>query len=180
MAYFLGERQMNFSMEPTKTPSPQKRWHITNWPTLAWIETALKLAAIATALVTAGSLLPGINFMPPTGKTWIQVVILGVLSLGLLAAIYDRLLEREIIAMIFVILNNLGHWGMTLLLLQFPKPTLTLLLFSSLMLAGDLVKLAFLFTTDYTVRDLPKSILYILTGIYTSGYIALLLIELLV
>jgi hypothetical protein len=40
-----------------------------------------------------------------------------VLSLGLLVAIYDRILEREIIAMVFVILNNLGHWGITAALL---------------------------------------------------------------
>jgi uncharacterized membrane protein YidH (DUF202 family) len=166
-------------MEPTNTATPNRRWHIANWPTLAWIETALKLVAITVVLATAASLFQGTNFTPPIGKTWIQIVILGILSLGLLAAIYDRLLEREIIAMIFVILNNLGHWGMTLLLLQFPKPTSTLLLFSSLMLAGDLVKLSFLFTTDYRVRELPKSILYILTGIYTSGYVVLLLIELL-
>jgi hypothetical protein len=167
-------------MEPRVTPSSRKEWHVARWPPLAWIETALKLTALTVALVAASSLLKETNFTSPTAKTWIQIVILGVLSLGLVAAIYDRLLEREIIAMIFVIINNLGHWGMILLLFQTPKPITTLIIFGCLMLAGNLVKLGFLMKTDYKVRDIPKSMLYTLTGIYVLGYLSLVLIELLI
>lgn len=37
------------------------------------------------------------NFQPPVGKTWIEVVILGILSPGFLVVIYDPILEREVI-----------------------------------------------------------------------------------
>jgi hydrogenase/urease accessory protein HupE len=118
------------------------------------------------------------SFQPPMGKTWVEVILMTVLSMGLLVAIYDRILEREIVAMAFVILNNLGHWSITATLLTKPIPDQALLLFSSLMLFGDLVKLAFLIIHDFDVRDTPKTVLYGLTGIYIAGYLAVAILEL--
>jgi hypothetical protein len=80
--------------------------------------------------------------------------------------------------MAFVILNNLGHWGMTLALFSDPKPGQALLIFSLLMLTGDLVKLAFLKRPNFEVCDTPKSVLYGLTGFYAFGYLLLVVLEL--
>jgi hypothetical protein len=159
-------------------PKPRTSWHIAKWPPLAWIETLVKLVALATAIYTAINVIGHGTFQSPTGSTWVEFIILIILSLGLLAAIYDRLLEREIIAMVFVIVNNLGHWGMTIALLADPKPTNALLRFGVLMLVGDLLKLVFLKTSDFKVRETPPSILYGLTASYIIGYVLLILIEL--
>jgi len=44
------------------------------------------------------------------------------------------------------------------------------------MLAGDLVKLAFLATSDFTVRAVPPAVVYGLTSVYAVGYVVLIVI----
>jgi hypothetical protein len=152
---------------------------VAGWPPLAWLETAVKLVALAmgvTALVRATS--TGL-FWLPGGARLAQLIILAALSLGLVAAIFDRLAEREIVAMIFVVVNNLGHWSMVVALASKPGPGGLLPAFAGLMLLGDLVKLVFLKVHDFAVRDTPRAALYGLTLFYAAGYAALLVLELL-
>ena len=80
--------------------------------------------------------------------------------------------------MAFVLLNNLGHWGMVIALAAKPGPGWMLPAFAALMLLGDLVKLVFLKAHNFTVRDTPKVALYGLTSIYVAGYLLILLLEL--
>ena len=155
----------------------RKQWHVARWPALAWLETLIKLAALSVAYVATYLAITRGTFIRPLGATWVELAILGILSLGLMAAIYDRLSEREIIAMIFVILNNLGHWGLLVALLSEPKPTTALLSFSLLMLAGDLIKLTFIKRHKFEVRDTPRAVLYGLTGLYIAGYMGLILLS---
>lgn len=79
--------------------------------------------------------------------------------------------------MVFVLINNLGHWGMVYALLTVPGPVALLLAFAALMLAGDLVKLVFLRVHDFKVRDRSQATLYGLTLVYVAGYLAILLLE---
>jgi hypothetical protein len=111
------------------------------------------------------------------GARLAQEILLAVLSLGLLAAIADRLVEREGIAMAFVLLNNVGHWCMTVAVARDPDVGGYLVAFAALMLAGDLVKLAWLARTGYRVRDLSPAVPFVLTGVYVAGYLALILLE---
>lgn len=155
-----------------------KRWHIAKWPPLAWLETAIKLVALGIGVGTAVSSLANPNFALPTGAGLVQFILLIILSLGLLAAIFDRLTDRELIAMGFVVLNNLGHWGMVLALATTTDLGNAVWLFAGLMLLGDLVKIWFIKTTNFTVRDFPQRTLYMLTGVYVVGYTLILLLEL--
>ncbi len=156
-----------------------KRWHISQWHPLGWVETGIKLAAHAVAIVTLARALGGGPYVLPGGWRLAQLVIMGLMSLGLTFAIYDRYLEREIIAMGFVILNNVAHWGMTLALTAVHGPGTLLLFFCFLMLAGDLVKIVFLKISGFGVRDVPRPVLYLLTGLYVGGYALILLLEVL-
>ena len=160
------------SNEPTK-----KRWHVSSWPLLAWLETVIKLAALVLGIVALVQALSGGTFALPGGLRLVQLVILAFLSLGLVAAIFDRLAEREIVAMAFVVLNNLGHWGMVVALATEPGPGWLLPAFAALMLLGDLVKLVFLRVHDFGVRDTPQAVLYGLTSVYVVGYLVILLFE---
>lgn len=155
-----------------------KRWHVAPWPPLAWLETVIKLTALVLGTIALVQALSGGTFALPGGLRMAQLVILALLSLGLVAAIFDRFAEREIVAMIFVIINNLGHWGMVVALASEPGPGGLLLAFAGLMLLGDLVKLVFLKVHDFSVRDTPKAVLYGLTSAYVVGYLAILLLEL--
>lgn len=152
-------------------------WHVAQWPPLAWLETAIKLIALGIGVGTAVSALNSGSFSFPTNLRLVQFIILAVLSLGLVAAIFDRLADREIVAMGFVILNNLGHWGMVLALATTNDLGRSVWLFAGLMLLGDLVKLWFIKVENFTVRDFPQRVLYGLTLVYVVGYALILLLE---
>lgn len=153
-------------------------WYIADWPPLGWIETGLKAIAIVIGIFVGIKAVGVGSFAFPVGIRLIQWIVLAVLSLGLIAAIFDRIAYRDIISMVFVIFNNLGHWGMMLSLLFVSGPGYRLILFCGLMLLGDIVKLIFIATTDFTVRDTPRSVLLSLTGFYVIGYIAILILDL--
>lgn len=164
-------------MTSSSSVTDSKRWHVAAWPPLAWLETVIKLVALVFGIAAFIDAAGTGTFDLPSGARLAQVVVLAILSLGLLAAIGDRLIEREVIAMAFVLVNNAGHWGMLGALLLGDNGH-GVALFAALMLAGDLVKLLF-FTvhTDFTVRDAPRAMLYALTGIYAGSYALLLLLE---
>jgi len=162
-----------------KSDSSVRRWYVAQWPPLAWLETVIKLVAIGVGVAAFVGVLSKGDWALPSGLRLAQAIVLALLSLGLVTAIFDRLAEREVVAMIFVILNNLGHWGMVLALASESGPGGALVAFCALMLAGDLVKLFFLKVHDFTVRETPRSVLYGLMLSYVVGYAVVLILELL-
>ena len=154
-----------------------KQWHVATWPLLAWLETVVKLAGICTGIAALIEAATGGGLGMPEGARLAQFIIMVVLSIGLIAAIFDRIIEREIVAMLFVLVNNVGHWSVVIALAADDVPTTLIVTFGILLLVGDLLKLAFLATTNFTVRQIPRSVLYGLTIAYVVGYSSLLLLE---
>ncbi|HTI35398.1 MAG TPA: hypothetical protein VL422_17100 [Miltoncostaea sp.] len=150
-------------------------WHVGDWGLLGWAETALKSAGI---LVGIGALLAALGGDPDgaSGARLAAVVILGVMSLGLVAGIADRVAGREVVGLVFILGMVAGHVAMTVALARDGGLEGALAAFAALMLAGDLVKLVFLRTTGFRVRDLPPVVVFGLTTAYAVGYVALLLI----
>ena len=156
----------------------EENWHITQWPPLAWLETILKLVAIGIGIAALIEALDEGSFKLSVGLSLVQFILLGILCLGLVAAIFDRLKYKEIISMEFVIINNLGHWATLLAIAMDPGPGWKLIAFCALFLAGDLVKMLFIKVHNFKVRDTPHSILYGLTAFYATGYAVLIALEL--
>lgn len=144
-------------------------WHVARWGTLGWIETGVKSLAFLCAYVAlASSITTG--WSTPGGVRVAELVLIGIANAGLLAAIGDRLLEREIIAMVFVCFNNLAHLALLASLLTTAGPGNLLTAFAVLMTCGELIKIQFLRSTGYTVRNTPASIVIGLTAAYTFIY----------
>ena len=159
------------------TAAPARRWHVATWPPLAWLETAVKGVAQIIGIVILIDAL-GDPVRRPNGTRLAEVTLLALVSLGLLAAIADRVAEREVIAMAFVVPNNVAHWGVTVALLTVPGPGDLAAAFFALMLLGELVKLAFLRTSGYRVREVPPRVVTALTGAYAAAYAVLLVLHL--
>jgi hypothetical protein len=155
-----------------------KRWYVAQWPPLAWLETVIKLAGLIIAIVAFIDTLDARSFDFPSGAQLVQWLILVFLSLGLIAAIFDRFIEHEIVAMGFAIINNVGHWSLVTTLLFTPRPTSELLAFASLMLLGDLVKVWFLNTSGFSVRNVSPTVMVGLTLFYVAGYVSIVLLGL--
>jgi uncharacterized membrane protein YidH (DUF202 family) len=157
----------------------QKQWHVAEWPPLAWLETTIKVIGLLIAIGTLlSALAEGRSYDFPHGARQAQWIILVILSVGILAAIVDRIIEREIVAMGFVIVNNVGHWGMVIATLFTPYPDGELLAFAGLMFIGDLVKLWFLYLTGFTVRNTPRALMYGGTLVFVIGYALIVLLGL--
>jgi hypothetical protein len=144
-------------------------WHVTRWGTLGWIETGFKSCAFLCAYVAlATSITTG--WATPGRARVAELVLIGIATVGLLAAIGDRLLEREIVAMVFVVFNNLAHLALLASLVTTAGPGGLLTAFAVLMTCGELVKLQFLHSTGFTVRNTPASIVIGLTTAYAVVY----------
>ena len=155
-------------------------WYIAKWSPLAWLETIIKPIAILIGIAALVNALSYGTFELPSGLRLAQFVVLGILCLGLVAAIFDRLSGREIVSMVFVLFNNLGHWGLLIALAFVPRPAALLVYFSVLMLGGDLVKLASFKVDNFTQPGVSPATLYALTGFYVAGYAILLVLDWLV
>ena len=79
------------------------------WGPLGWIETGVKSCAFLCAYVAlATSITTG--WSTPRGVRVAELVLIGIATVGLVAAIGDRLLEREIVAMVFVVSTTSPTW----------------------------------------------------------------------
>jgi hypothetical protein len=144
-------------------------WHVARWGRLGWIETGVKSVAFLCAYVALASSI-ATGWSTPTGIRIVELVLVGVATVGLLAAIGDRLLEREVVAMVFVCFNNLAHLALLASLVTTNGPGRLLTAFAVLMMCGELVKLRFLYSTGFTVRSTPTSIVIGLTAAYALVY----------
>ena len=162
-------------MSEFSTSSPV--WHVARYPFLGWLETAIKLVAIAIGIVAGVQALQTGVFTWPTGLQLIQTGIIALIAMGLIGTIVDRYLDREVIAMVFVFLWMAGHVGMLIGLLYRPWPGLALIAFSLLMALGDVVKLRFFVVHNFKVRDIPRRVMFVMTGLMIACYLVILSIE---
>jgi hypothetical protein len=151
----------------------ERTWHVGTYEPLAWAETAIKAVAFLVAYVAFVQAL-GRTLHSPDGIHIAELALLGVAELGLLAAVGDRLGGRELIAVGFVALNNAAHLGMLYALLAVPGPGGLVSLFCLLMLTGEVLKIAWLRTSHFTVRELSALVVQGLVVAYASIYLAAL------
>ncbi len=147
------------------------------WPPLSKTETLIKLAAFGFAYTALATSI-GRAAVPIAQdvRSLAQAVILGVLALGLVAAVWDRWRRREVVSMVFVLLNAPAHGLLLVALLHGAGVDFWLTLFASLMLLGDLIKAVSFYVPPPPVRDLSPAVGAALTGIYALGYAAILVL----
>lgn len=142
-------------------------WHVANWGTWGWIETGLKLVAIAAAFLaffTTNSdrpLVVGGN--PELGA----VILVGLMALLTLVALGLRIRQQEVISLIYATLNLLGHLALLIALLRTPLDwSLPPLIFAIFMVLGELAKQRFLSISGYTENgQTPSQMLMFSRGV---------------
>ncbi len=144
-------------------------WYIHNWTFLGLAETVLKSMAIMIGIWAFYLSQDSQVLIFPSGNRLIQLIILGILSLGIFFAIFNRWQNKEILSMIFVFFNNAGHWGMLLALMR-NTGWFLLTYFALLMMLGDLTKILFLKQTEYTERNISPSLFVYATLFFVVGY----------
>jgi len=125
-------------------------WHTSEWGAWGWLETILKLIALAAGVI-AFFQSNAANPLVVSGNPHLAaLILLGLESLGAVAQVGIRFVQREIISFVFAILNLLGHLGLFIALLRVPTDTTLFVIFGVFYALGQLVKVQFLRTSGYT------------------------------
>ena len=158
----------------------EKQWYVGKWPFLAWLETIIKSIAFGIGFYALTMIIRTNSILAlPSGVRLAQFGLQALLTLGLIAAIFNRIQEHEIIAMIFIIFNNLGHIGILAGLMTNILPASLRILFWLLMMIGDITKIFFLKAHHFTVRGAAPAVMFGLTFFYLFGYFVLIMLQLL-
>ncbi|MBN1153163.1 MAG: hypothetical protein JXA58_08125 [Dehalococcoidia bacterium] len=153
-------------------------WYIAPMGRLEWLETILKLAAMGVAFATlAFHFRPGL-LATPSGDAGTQSRILFWMAVGLAFAIVDRLQQRELFSIAFVVVNDLAHWAMYLSLMSGLNLAAPVVAYCALMMGGDVAKIVFFATSKYTVRGIPKPALLAGVGAFVIAYGVVLVLAL--
>jgi hypothetical protein len=132
----------------------QTGWHRAAWNALGWTETGVKLIAIAVAVTAAAA---GGNWRVPASHAppfWLITAV----AIGYVGTVMDRWMDREIVAVLFVVLVLSGHWSLVYAMGGPTWPAAAVRWFTGCMAIGDAVKVLYFLRTGARVRNLPHSV----------------------
>jgi hypothetical protein len=148
----------------------QQEWHTAEWGTWGWAETILKLIAIGAGIFAGVGVLSGGEFMLGGNPRLAAVILLALLTLGAVLQVVIRYGQREIISLIFAVLNLLGHSGLLIALLRAPDQRTLPILFGVFYVLGQVVKLQFLRVSGYTEGGASTRGMLRVTGVMATLY----------
>lgn len=154
-------------------------WHIAQWGFWGWIETILKLIGIGAGMLAFSGSLSDVPLVISGNPKLLAVLLVAALTLGMVVAFIWRIVQREIVSLVFSALNVLGHAGLLIALLRTPAEMTLPLIFSVFFVLGELAKYRFLTTTGYTEAGQSKAGMlrfsYVMMGTYAVLTIRLLI-----
>lgn len=152
-------------------------WYLAKMNRLEWLETVFKLSAVGCGIAAFATGFSLDELSISGGWRLLQVIVLGIISIGLLGAIWERFGQQEIGAMLFVLLNVLGHWGLLLALFGDLENSSLVIAFSSLMITGEITKFTFFATSSFTIRGSPRTLVLAVVFMFMAAYSVILALE---
>ncbi len=152
-----------------QTTTPNQGWHTAQWGTWGWLETIAKLVAIIAGFIAFLNRLPG-TFMIGGNPHLAAVILLALLSVASIAQVALRLGQREIVSMVFAVLNLLGHLALLLAIVQVPHHRLWPVLFGTFYTLGQLIKIQFLRISGYTEGNADSAGMIRVAGVMALLY----------
>jgi hypothetical protein len=125
-------------------------WHTAEWGVWGWAETIVKLVGIGAGMLAFIQSDSSRAFVVGGNPHLAAVILLALLVLLTVGALAIRFGQREVISMIFAVLNFLGHVGLLIALLRVPDQRTLPIVFGVAFVLGELVKQRFLAVTGYT------------------------------
>jgi len=154
-----------------------KTWHIATWGFLGWLETGIKLVGILSAVVAVTQIVPTESIEITGFLHGLTIAVIGLITLFILPVIFIRIYQREIISILFAIMNTIGHLAMLYFAVYTSEQSLLPVIFAVAYVFGELVKQRFLSTIGYTEMGQETSqmlmlsrgllFMYVLFGILT-------------
>lgn len=133
-----------------------QQWHMTQWGVFGWIETILKLLGFGAGLVAFYISLSAPGFTLRSNPHLAAIVVLVGATLFSLVMVVLRFQQKEIISMIFAVLQALASLALLFALLRIVDVKGLALLFGLFFSLGQIVKLQFLRKTHYTELGMTR------------------------
>jgi len=152
------------------------RWRCQRYGPLGWMETVVKALAIGVGIAS----LSIYSRAERTLKTLriVQIVFMAIIGAVLVAMIVQRILDKELFALGFIVVNVIGHWIMVLILILSRDPGAFIFTYAFLMVLGEFIKICFLFLAEnIEVKFLTKPILFALSGFFVIFYIIIIILQ---
>lgn len=154
----------------TASSGPASGWHVAQWGLWGWLETVAKLIAIAAGILaffaTPSTSAIGLADNP-------HLAALSLLALLLLASVFQlviRMRQREVISLIFAILNLIGHACVLAAVLHIRTTRRWPVAFGGFYVLGQLIKLQFLRSSGYTEGGADSRQMLTVTGVIAALY----------
>jgi len=156
-----------------------KDWRCQRYGPLGWMEAAVKLLGIGVGI---GSIAVYDNRSQVYHQTRIaQIVLMCIVGLAMIFQGVQRVFDRELFALGFIIAHLFGHWIMSIITILSVDPGEFLFTYVFLMILGEYIKLMFLFLADnIEVRFLTKPILYGISAGFIVVFIVILILQIII
>jgi hypothetical protein len=154
-------------------------WHVAQWGLWGWIETGLKLVGIVAGIV-AFFISSSVSTLTIGGHPHLAaVILLALLTVLTLGVIFIRIRQREVISIVYSVLNFLGHAGLLIAFLRIPDQRAYVLIYAIFFALGELAKQRFLAVSGYTENDATTGSMVNFSRGLTAIYIVLIVLVLL-
>jgi len=153
-----------------------KDWRCQRYGPLGWLETLVKAFAIGVGIAS----LSIYKNVPRVlrAKRITQIVFMGIIGGVFLAAIVQRVLDKELFALGFMIVQFFGHWIMTIILILSDDPGSFIFVYVILMICGEFIKLCFLgLAENIDVKYLNRPILFGISIFFVVLYIIIMILQ---
>jgi len=153
-----------------------KDWRCQRYGPLGWMETLVKVIAIGVAIASLSIYSHASRVL--TAKRITQIVFMGIMGAVYVAGIVQRVLDKELFALGFIIVHVLAHWIMVLILILSDNPGSFIFVYAFLMVLGEFIKLCFLgLAENIEVKFLTKPILFAISGFFIVCYIIVIILQ---
>lgn len=145
-------------------------FYVGSWGTWGWLETIVKLVASVIGYIAfLGAI--GTGTLTIAGHPHLaSVILLVIATLAAVGLIALRIKQREIIGIVYSILNALGHIAILIALLMQPTATTYPILFGVIYAIGELIKIRFLQVSGFTERGQTTQQLVRFSGAIVAVY----------
>ena len=153
-----------------------KSWHVANWGFWGWLETGLKLVGIVAGYIAFFNS-SAVSTMTIGGSPRLAAIILvALLTLAMIAVIYMRITQKELISIGYSILNALGHISLLIALLRVPEQRTLPIIFAVMFVLGELAKQRFLAISGYVESGADTASMLKFSRVVMLVYIVLIVL----
>jgi len=153
-----------------------KDWRCQRYGPLGWMETLVKVIGICVGIAS----LSIYNRAQRTLRTTriVQIVFMAIAGAVLVGMIIQRVLDKELFALGFIVIHVIGHWIMVLILILSKDPGAFIFTYAFLMVLGEFIKVCFLFLAEnIEVKFLTKPILFGISAFFVICYLIIIILQ---